>query len=175
MFGVLATAVTSAPEDLASWTAKLPTPPEPPLISTCRPGWMGPWRPRPWRAVTAAIGTAAVAMVQKVGIDLVAGREPGDAATDRFDLPGNVDAEDLVFRPQQPQGGPREEGLAAQDMPVGRIDRDRPHLDQDLTGTRGRLVDLDHPKRLRRPIPLVNERLHGRYSGSRPPQRRPSR
>jgi hypothetical protein len=26
---------------------------------------------------------------------------------------GNIDAEDLMFRPQQPQGGAREQGLAA--------------------------------------------------------------
>ena len=56
---MLVTAVTSAPAALASWTAKLPTPPEAPLIRTCWPGWMSPWRPRPWRAVVATIGTAA--------------------------------------------------------------------------------------------------------------------
>ena len=42
------------------------------------------------------------------------------------------------------------------------------HYDEALlTGLRRRLVDLGHPKRLRRPIPLVDERLHHWHSGSR--------
>lgn len=43
-------------------------------------------------------GKAAVTVVQEIGIDLVAGLEPGNAAADRLHLPGNVDAEDLMFR-----------------------------------------------------------------------------
>ena len=35
---VLQTPVTSAPEALAIWTAKVPTPPDAPMISTCWPG-----------------------------------------------------------------------------------------------------------------------------------------
>src|SRR4029450_12616990 len=145
-FPVLVTAVTSAPKALASWTAKLPTPPLAPLIRTVWPGWSSPWWRRPWGAVVAAIGTAAassndrlagldetkptgaateaakppeavarrcaaglspgagavsgepaVAVVQEVGVDLVAGLEPGDAAADRLHPPGDVDAEDLVL------------------------------------------------------------------------------
>jgi hypothetical protein len=42
---------------------------------------------------------------------LFAGLEPGNAAADRLHLPGNVDAEDLMFRPQQSQGGARQQGL----------------------------------------------------------------
>ena len=34
-FDVLHTPVTSAPKVLAIWTAKAPTPPEAPMISTC--------------------------------------------------------------------------------------------------------------------------------------------
>jgi hypothetical protein len=52
-------------------------------------------------------GKAAVAVVQEIGVDLVAGLEPGNAAAGRLHLPGNVDAEDLMFRPQQSQGGAR--------------------------------------------------------------------
>ena len=92
-------------------------------------------------------GEAAVAVVQEVGVDLVAGLEPGDAAADRLDLPGDVDAEDPMFRPQQAQGGAREDGLAAHGMPVRRIDGCCQHLHQDLVGVRRRLVDLRHPKR----------------------------
>ncbi len=35
---------------------------------------------------------AAVAVVQEIGIDLVARLESGDAATDRLHLPGDIDA-----------------------------------------------------------------------------------
>ena len=38
-FRVLHTPVTSAPNGLASWTAKVPTPPEAPMIRTRLPGW----------------------------------------------------------------------------------------------------------------------------------------
>ena len=103
---------------------------------------------------------AAVAVVQEIGVDLVAGLEPGDAAADRLHLPGNVDAEDRVFWPQQAQGGAREEGLAAHGMPVRRIDGYCQHLHQDLIGVRRRLVDLRHPKRLWRPVLFLRDCLH---------------
>jgi hypothetical protein len=65
-----------------------------------------------------------------------------------------------MFRPQQPQGGAREEGLAAHGMPVRCIDGYCPHLHQDFTGVRRRLAGLRHPKRLRRPVLVIDERLH---------------
>src|SRR6266851_2880834 len=58
-FLVLHTAVTSAPNDLAIWTANVPTPPDAPSTRTLWPGWMRPLSRRPSRAVIAAIGTAA--------------------------------------------------------------------------------------------------------------------
>jgi hypothetical protein len=106
------------------------------------------------------VGKAAVAVVQEVGVDLVAGLEPGGAAAGRLDLPGDVDAQDLVLRSQQAQGGAGEQGLAPHDMPVGCVHGHCPHLDQDVIGVGGGLVDLGHPKCLRRPVPLVDERLH---------------
>jgi SAM-dependent methyltransferase len=56
--GVLQTPVTWAPRYVAICTAKVPTPPEAPMIRTCWPGWIPPAR-RPCSAVTAASGTAA--------------------------------------------------------------------------------------------------------------------
>jgi hypothetical protein len=56
---VLHTPVTSAPNDLASRTENVPTPPDAPLISTCCPGWTRPLSRSPWRAVSPATGTAA--------------------------------------------------------------------------------------------------------------------
>src|SRR5918993_2421480 len=58
-FLVLHTPVTSAPNALAIWTAKVPTPPDAPLISTCCPGWIRPLSRSPCRAVSPATGTAA--------------------------------------------------------------------------------------------------------------------
>jgi hypothetical protein len=106
------------------------------------------------------LGEAAVAVVEQVGVDRVAGLEPGNAAAHRLDLPGDVDPEDLLLGSQQPQGGPGERRLAPQHMPVGSVDRCCQHLDQGLPGVRDRLVDLGHPKALRWPIPLIDERLH---------------
>ena len=45
--------------DLAIWTAKVPTPPEAPLIKTFCPALSCPLSRRPCSAVTPAIGTAA--------------------------------------------------------------------------------------------------------------------
>jgi hypothetical protein len=42
---------------------------------------------------------ASVAVIQEIGIDLVAGFGLGDAAADRLYLPGDVAAEDLMLRP----------------------------------------------------------------------------
>ena len=47
MFRVLVTPVTSDPYDLAIWTAKVPTPPEAPLIRTFCSGRISPWWRRP--------------------------------------------------------------------------------------------------------------------------------
>src|SRR5881296_3239407 len=53
------TAVTSVSNDLAIWTANVPTPPPAPLTSTFCPGLMCPWLRRACNAVSPAIGTAA--------------------------------------------------------------------------------------------------------------------
>src|SRR5579859_2668437 len=58
-FLVLQTPVTFAPNDLAICTAKVPTPPEAPLIKTVCPRCICPVSRRPCRAVNAATGTEA--------------------------------------------------------------------------------------------------------------------
>jgi hypothetical protein len=44
--------LTSAPSALAIWTAKVPTPPDAPMIRTCCPAWTRPWSRTAWRAAT---------------------------------------------------------------------------------------------------------------------------
>src|SRR5512132_3803245 len=56
---VLHTPVTSAPKALASCTAKLPTPPDAPMITTFCPGLTPPVSRTAWRAANPEIGTAA--------------------------------------------------------------------------------------------------------------------
>src|SRR6266571_7062489 len=58
-FLVLQTPVTSAPNDLATCTANVPTPPAAPLIKTFWPGWICPLSRRPCNAVHAATDTEA--------------------------------------------------------------------------------------------------------------------
>jgi hypothetical protein len=56
MFRGLVTALTSGPYDLAICTAKVPTPPEAPLIRIVYSGRISPWWRSPCSAVTAAKG-----------------------------------------------------------------------------------------------------------------------
>src|ERR1039457_7086314 len=65
-FLVLQTPVTSVPKDLAICTAKVPTPPDAPLIRTFCPGLICPLLRRPCRAVVAAKGTAAASPNDKL-------------------------------------------------------------------------------------------------------------
>ena len=58
-FAVLHTPVTSASNALAICTAKVPTPPDAPTISTLCPAWTRPWSRTACRAVSPEIGTAA--------------------------------------------------------------------------------------------------------------------
>ena len=103
-FAVLHTPVTSAPNALASCTAKLPTPPEAPMTRTRWPGSTLPASVSACSAVPAEIGTtAAWSNVRFAGLrdslssrtaaysakdprrdpeHLVAGREPGHRRTD---------------------------------------------------------------------------------------------
>ncbi len=73
----------------------------------------------------------------------------------------------LMFRSPQAKGGARKKGLAAHGMPVRRIDGCCQYLHQDFIGVRPRLLDLRHPKRLRRPVLLPYERLHDGPPGFR--------
>ena len=107
---------------------------------------------------------APVAVIQEIGIDLVADFELRYAAADGLYQSGNVAAEDPIFRPQQAQGGAGEEGLAAQATPVRRIHGDCQHLHEYLLGLRCRFLGLRQPKRLRRSVPLPHECLHDRCS-----------
>src|SRR5919204_5797979 len=64
---VLHTPVTCAPKALASGTAKLPTPPEAPMITTVCPGRTPPVSRSAWRAANPEIGTAAACSKVRLG------------------------------------------------------------------------------------------------------------
>jgi hypothetical protein len=59
-FPVDAVPITSAPRVRASWTARSPTPPAAPWISTRCPSLSWPWSNRPCQALSPASGIAAV-------------------------------------------------------------------------------------------------------------------
>ncbi len=69
ILAVLQTPVTWAPKAFAIWTAKGPTLPDAPLISTLLPGLIRSPRLRPWMARMAACGmVAASSKVRLAGI-----------------------------------------------------------------------------------------------------------
>ena len=187
-FRVLHTAVTSAPRALASWTAKVPTPPDAPLISTRWPGWTRPLSRRPWRAVRADTGTAAAfPNDSRAGLSAslasaagtysarVPSPVPNTASPGRKrvtsrptagrHLAGQVDAEPAAPGPAQPHlrtGQPRRPG---HEIPVGRVDRRRPDPDQDLAVANPRRVDLPELEHVRRSEPVLDDRPHLSRSG----------
>src|SRR2546421_10151056 len=72
-FRVLHTPVTSAPNDFAIWTAKVPTPPDAPLIKTFCPGWTFPLSRTACNAVMPAMSTeAACSKVTFAGFSAIA-------------------------------------------------------------------------------------------------------
>ncbi len=75
---VLHTPVTSAPRDFAIWTAKVPMPPEAPLIRTFWPAVTWPWSRSAWSATKPAIGTAAAC--SNVRLAGLSARASSDAA-----------------------------------------------------------------------------------------------
>ena len=120
-FRVLVTPVTSAPSALAIWTAKVPTPPPAPLISTrwpprarpCREGPEGGLsrdghrggllereavRHRHHAATADVFGECAGARAEHA----VAGLEVRHVLADRLDDAGDVEAQDVVFGRRKP-------------------------------------------------------------------------
>src|SRR5882762_6116593 len=89
-FPALQTPVTSAPYDLATCTASVPTPPAAPLTKTFCPACMCPLSRRPCKGATARAE------------DRVACLEAGYAPANRFDLAGDVHAEPGVLGMAQP-------------------------------------------------------------------------
>jgi len=95
----------------------------PPSVPSCFPERQVRWLQRQdLHRHRDIFGKAAVSALQEVGIDLVAGPDPGDAAADRLHLPDSVDTEDLLLGRSNP-GWPVRTGLAAQGIQVRGIDR----------------------------------------------------
>ena len=177
----LSTPVTRAPHRLASWIAKAPVPPPPPLTNTRAPS-AAPSVPcraiaPAWGIVDACanvssrglcasavsgatreLGEAALER-EVVTVDLVTGLEPGHAFADVLDPAGDVRAERPARRSAQPADA-RVQRCPAQTLPVAEVDRRCGHSDQHLPGARRRRRHLLDPQDLGRPVAVVDRRPH---------------
>src|SRR3954463_16380664 len=173
---VLHTPVTSAPNALAICTAKVPTPPEAPTISTLCPGSTRPRSRRPCRAVTAEqgaggggeggggrllegeVGRLGGQLVRAGGhvlgeravagaVDRVVRREAGHAGVDGFDRSGETSAGVGVLGPADAESGePEGIGEAGHDVPGAPVHAGGVHPYQDLAVPDGGPVDPCDPE-----------------------------
>ena len=81
---------------------------------------------------TYVLGKTAPAARGYVPEDLITRLEARDALAHCFDLTGNIRAEDLSFRPQEPGAQADQERIGPQHVQVGGIRRCRMNLDQDF-------------------------------------------
>ena len=194
---VLHTPVTSAPNALAICTAKLPTPPEAPTISTLCPGSSRPRSRRPCRAVTAEMGAAAAcSKVRLAGLGASwsagavtysaneplhvpytssPGAKPVDAGGDGFDGSGEASARVWVLGPAEAEPGEAEGiGQAGHDVPGAPVHAGGVHAHQDLAVPDGGHVDLRDLEEVlrRRAVAILNNGLH--RGSARPRGRRAS-
>src|SRR6266508_1958213 len=186
-FLVLHTPVTWAPSALAIWTANVPTPPDAPLTRTFCPGCTWAASRSACRAPHAAVGTPAACSKVIVGgfgttlsrgarvlgegagdievgagsEDLVARVKIRDLRTDLGDRAGNVRPSDTV--PRSPKFGAEAGDVrdAPHDDAVSQVEASRVHADQHVLLPDDRFVDLLRGENIRRPVPVLDDRLHG--------------
>ena len=92
---------------------------------------------------------------------MIADREPGDIGPDRLDDSCEVASGAGVLGRAEARDQTDEKRLAANQMPVGGIDRGRVHLNAYLAAAgRGRLHRSQLENIGRRPVPLVQQRRH---------------
>lgn len=102
------------------------------------------------------LGACATGRRRQPGIDDVAGAEAPYGRPDLQHLAGEIGARD------HGEGGAEEGAVRAlTDLPVHRIDRRRPHLNQDLILRRPRRLDLPDLQHLRSAVARVHRGLHG--------------
>ena len=92
--------------------------------------------------------------------DLVPDGEPVGRSPEGLHLPGELDAEDLLLRSQEPGEEPPDEGARATDVAVGLRDRRRANPDEDLVVGRDGRLDLVDPQDVRRPVAVVDDGPH---------------
>src|SRR5918993_4939090 len=187
-FLVLHTPVTSAPNALAIWTAKVPTPPDAPLISTCCPGWIRPLSRSPCRAVSPATGTAAacsndtlagfstsassgtVTYSAKVPVPAPNTSSPGSK---RVTFPPTASTTPARSRPsldlglRSPICGRATQGVPVMAYQSAGFTRRRMDPHQHLVVPGFRLVDLPQLEHLRRAEPVLDDRLHRMLTSER--------
>ena len=161
----------------------MPTPPAAPLTSTRCPARTAPTSRIPRSAVAPAIGTAAAcSKVRLTGLGttlsasrarvlgeralaeaehLVAGPQPAHVRADRLHPSGRVDPGHPGLRLGQPHFShqPRDERVAAHDVPVVRVERGGVHPNQHVVGADLGQVGVHQPEDVRRAEPLLHDRL----------------
>src|SRR6266850_4295165 len=182
-FLVLHTAVTSAPNDLAIWTANVPTPPDAPSTRTLWPRWIRPLSRRPRRAVIAATGTAAASSNDRLvgfAANLSSITHAYSAKAPRhtpntsspglncvytpahgFNLAGHINAGscELGFA-QPPDHEAHKHRLSPHKPPVKWVDGSRANFYQNLAVPNGRLFNLFTFKNFGRTVVVINNGFH---------------
>ena len=92
---------------------------------------------------------------------LVARLQPAHVRADRLHHARRVDPGHAGLRLGQPHAHePRDERVASQDVPVGRVERGRVHPDQHVVGPDLGQVGVHQPQDVRRAEPFLDDRLH---------------
>ena len=186
-FAELQTPVTLAPDALAICTAKEPTPPAAPMISTRCSGRIPPISRNPCRAVTAEVGTAAALHeidIRRLDRDLVfpSARELGKSAaadaehlitatessnmaSNHLDLACDVVPKNVMpWRREAIAHDADQVGQPGHEVPYAWIETSRMNPDQDIVRTGHRLIDVRESQHVSRPVFVLYNRVHDRCS-----------
>src|SRR5207247_759018 len=92
---------------------------------------------------------------------LVAGLERRDVRSERPDGPSDVPPSDLLLRSTEPDHGPGDERATRHEVPHVRPGSRGAHPDEHLVLPHHRILDVPKLEHVRRPVPVLNDRLHG--------------
>jgi hypothetical protein len=95
-----------------------------------------------------------------LGVDVIAGTEPGHSGTDRFDPAGQVTSADGNPWPAQAQCRAHDVRPADGDTPVCVVDGGRVHADEHLVRPGSGLVDVLQSQDVARSVRVLDDRAH---------------